>query len=110
MIELVCPVCSQVFDSVTCSSICPHNAISQHVAVSALGSRPTPMQQAVLTGARIHELVMEVLLEWGQAVNELQACKDESKKPEAEARARACGAEVQRLAMGLADKLRPNRS
>lgn len=66
-------------------------------------------QKAALLAARIPEVVLEAVLEWGQAVNEAEASEGEIKET-ATARARLCGLEVQRLAMGLAKTLRPNRS
>lgn len=57
---------------------------------------------------KVRDVVLEAVLEWGQAVNEAEASTGEVKNT-ATLRARVCGLELQRLAMGLATKLRPNR-
>ena len=63
---------------------------------------------AALLMEQITGTVLEAVLEWGQAINEAEASTGEIKKT-ATMRARLCGGEVQRLAMGIAAKLRPNR-
>lgn len=67
------------------------------------------MKQAAAIAAQVNERVMDAVLEWGQALNEMVASEGEIKKT-AELRARLCGSELQRLAMGLAKHFRPNRS
>jgi len=70
---------------------------------------PDTSVAAMAIAAQVNERVMDAVLEWGQALNEMVASEGEIKKT-AELRARLCGTEVQRLAMGLAKHFRPNRS
>lgn len=67
-----------------------------------------PVRAAALAVMRqITDTVVNAVLEWGEAANEADALPEGASKEVAVLRARVAGTEVQRLAMGLAARLRP---
>lgn len=72
----------------------------------------TKMSQvaALAMSERIAAAATEALLDWGEAINEAEALPAGALKDVATTKARLCGGEAQRLAMGLARTLRPRRT